>query len=150
MATPRDAFTIASQKTQADLKTIASSPKIAQLSRLTLPEIEALTEQIAQVVPAGNVPGLILSGLTRIEGRKVPLGEQQRHLAVLFRGVRYVLDKADYGAIFAGPAAVILGYQKLLQLAGKDVESAFPEGTWQFCLNFALREDSARHANETT
>src|SRR5262249_21899017 len=118
-------------------------------SRLSLPEIEALTEQIAQVVPAGNIPGLILSGLTRIEGRQVPRQEGQKHLGMLFRGVRDMLDKAVYGAVFAGPAAVIMGYQKLLQLAGKDIDSAFPEGTWQFYLEFALREDKARHANET-
>lgn len=69
---------------------------------------------------------------------------------MLFRGVRDVLDKAVYSTVFAGPAAVIMGYQKLLQLAGKDVDEAFPNGTWQFYLEFALREDTARHANETT
>src|SRR4030095_11502965 len=26
---------------------------------------------------------------------------------------------------------------------------AFPEGTWQFYVDYALREDTARHANET-
>ncbi len=69
---------------------------------------------------------------------------------MLFRGVRDMLDKAVYGAVFVGPAAVILGYQKLLQLAGKDIDAAFPEGTWQFYLDYALREDTARHSNETT
>src|SRR5260221_6796743 len=133
-------YAAASQKTAADLKTIATTSQIAQLSRLTLPEIEVLTEQIAQFVPAGNVPGLILSGLTRLEGRQVPAEEQQRHLGMLFRGVRDALDRAVYGAVFAGPAAILMGYQKLLQLAGKDVEKAFPEGTWQFYLQFALRE----------
>src|SRR5258707_13770762 len=145
-----ESFVKASQKTAADLQTIAASPKVAQLSRLTLPEIEALTEQIAQIVPAGNIPGLILGGLARLEGRQIPPREQQKHLGMLFRGVRDMLDKAVYGAMFAGPAAVIMGYQKLLQLAGKDVDSAFPNGVWQFYLEFALREDTARHANETT
>ncbi|MEW6242249.1 MAG: hypothetical protein AB1564_15710, partial [Chloroflexota bacterium] len=37
----------------------------------------------------------------------------------------------------------------LLRLAGKDPESSFPEGTWQFYVDYALREDTARHANET-
>src|SRR5258706_3839782 len=143
-------YAAASQKTAADLKTIATTSQIAQLSRLTLPEIELLTEQIAQVVPAGNVPGLILSGLTRLEGRQVPVVDQQRHLGLLFQGVGILLDKAVYGAVFAGPAAILMAYQKLLQLAGKDIHAAFPEGTWQFYLSFALREDSARHANETS
>ncbi len=149
MASPVETYNRASQKTATNLKTIAALPQIAALSRLTLPEIETLTDQIAQVVPAGNVPGLILSGLARLESRRVPLVEQQRHLDMLFRGVRDLLDKAVYGAMFAGPAAVIMGYQKLLQLAGKDVDAAFPDGTWQFYLEFALREDTARHANET-
>src|SRR5262245_56019011 len=150
MASLAATFARASKLTADDLKTIAASPKIAELSRLSLPEIETLSEQIAQVVPAGNVPGLILSGLVRLEGRRVPQAEQQRHLGMLFRGARDLLDKAVYGAMFAGPAAVIMGYQKLLRLAGKDVDAAFPDGTWQFYLEFALREDTARHANETT
>lgn len=150
MSTPQDSYRVQSQKTAVALQTIAASPKIAALSRLTLPEIESITQQIAQVVPAGNVPGLILSGLARLEGRQVPRVEQQRHLGMLFRGVRNLLDKAVYGALFAGPAAIIVGYQKLLQLAGKDIDAAFPDGTWQFYLEFALREDTARHANETT
>src|SRR5262249_25760986 len=148
--TAANLYAKASQKTAADLKTILASPKIAQLSRLTLPEIEELADQIAQVVPAGNIPGMILGGLIRLEGRQVPLREKEKHLGMLFRGVRDVLDKAVYGTVFAGPAAIIMGYQKLLKLAGKDVESAFPDGTWQFYLEFALREDSARHTNETT
>ena len=150
MATVEANYSKASQKTATTLKTIATSSQVAALSRLTLPEIEQITEQIAQIVPAGNVPGLILSGLARLEGRQVPPAEQQRHLGMLFRGVRDILDKAVYGAMFAGPAAVIMGYQKLLELAGKDVEAAFPDGVWQFYLEFALREDTARHANETT
>ena len=59
-----------------------------------------------------------------------------------------MLDKAVYGAFFAGPAAVIWGYQNLLKLAGKDPQTSFPEGTWQFYVDYALREDTARHANE--
>jgi hypothetical protein len=143
-------YLAASQKMAADLKTIAVSPQIVQLSRLSLPEIERLSDEIARIVPAGNVPGLILSGLTRLEGREVSPVEHQQNLALLFRGVRDLVDKAVYGAVFAGPAAIIMAYQNLLELAGKDVGSAFPDGTWQFYLEFALREDSARHANETT
>ena len=39
--------------------------------------------------------------------------------------------------------------KNLLKLAGKDPESAFPEGVWQFYAGYALREDTARHTNET-
>ncbi len=140
----------ASIKTANDLRTIAASGDLYQLSRLSLPEIEHLTDEVARVVPAGNVPGIILSGLARLEDREVSSAESQKQIGLLFKGVRQVLDKAVYGAFFAGPAAVLYGYQQLLRLAGKNADSAFPNGTWQFYLEFALREDSARHANETT
>lgn len=54
-----------------------------------------------------------------------------------------------YTTLFAGPAAVIWGYQNLLQLAGKNPEDAFPDGTWQFYIEYALRDDTARHTNES-
>ncbi len=59
------------------------------------------------------------------------------------------MNKAVYGTVFAGPAAVIWGYQNLLKLAGKDPDAAFPQGVWQFYVDYALREDTARHTNET-
>jgi hypothetical protein len=139
----------ASIKTANDLRTIAASADFYQLSHLSLPEIEHLTDEVARVVPAGNVPGIILSGLARLEGREVSGAESQKQIGLLFKGVRQVFNKAVYGAFFAGPAAVLYGYQQLLRLAGKNTDTAFPNGTWQFYLEFALREDSARHANET-
>jgi hypothetical protein len=149
MSVSSESYLKATRHTANDLKTILAARSVPALSHLTLPEIEQLSEQIAQVVPAGNIPGLILNGLIRLEGRQIPGGERHRHLGMLFRGVQNLLDKAVYGAVFAGPAAIILGYQQLLQLAGKDIDAAFPEGTWQFYLEYALREDTARHANET-
>jgi hypothetical protein len=144
-----DVYRQASVKTANDLRTIAASADFYQLSRLSLPEIEHLTDEVARVVPAGNVPGIILSGLARLDGREVTGPESQKQIGLLFKGVRQVLDKAVYSAFFAGPAAVLYGYQQLLRLAGKNTDTAFPDGTWQFYLEFALREDSARHANET-
>ncbi|MBI1880215.1 MAG: hypothetical protein HYR94_18675, partial [Chloroflexi bacterium] len=104
---------------------------------------------VSQVVPAGNVPGIILNGLVRLQGRKPPAKIVKRDINLLFQGVDRALDTAVYGAFFAGPAAVIWGYQNLLRLAGKDPEDSFPEGTWQFYVDYALREDTARHAIET-
>jgi hypothetical protein len=120
-----------------------------ELSRLSLPEIDAITDLVGQIVPAGNVPGVIVSGLARLPGRRPPSNVVKRDVNLLFRGVEQVLDKAAYGAFFAGPAAVIWGYQNLLKLAGKSPEDSFPEGTWQFYVEYALREDTARHTNET-
>ncbi|MCU0499835.1 MAG: hypothetical protein MUF87_21000 [Anaerolineae bacterium] len=147
--TPAESFRQASIKTAHELRTLAGSPQLRQLSQLSLPEITAISDEIARVVPAGNVPGLVLSGLARLDSREVPIAETRKHVGLLFRGARQMLDKAVYGMFFAGPAAVLYGYQKLLQLAGKPLDHAFPDGTWQFYLEFALREDGARHTNET-
>jgi hypothetical protein len=139
----------ASLKTADNLKSIAESKLLRDISSLTLPEIEAAVNLVSQVVPAGNVPAVILSGLARLTGRKPPAKIISRDINLLFKGVDQALDRAVYGAFFAGPAAVIWGYQNLLKLAGKDPEDSFPEGTWQFYVDYALREDTARHANET-
>jgi hypothetical protein len=139
----------ASQLTASDLRTVTKTISVQELSRLSLPEVEAVVELISKVVPAGNVPGMILSGLSRLPGRRIPIQKMQQDVNALFSGVEQVLDQAVYGAFFAGPAAIIWGYQNLLKLAGKDPDSAFPEGAWQFYAGYALREDTARHTNET-
>jgi hypothetical protein len=139
----------ASELTAKDLRTVARTISAQQLSRLTLPEIEAVVQLVSRVLPAGNVPGMILSGLARLPGRRIPVQKMQQDVNALFSGIEQILDQAVYGAFFAGPAAVLWGYQNLLKLAGKDPESAFPDGAWQFYVNYALREDTARHANET-
>ncbi len=139
----------ASIKTANNLKTIARSMVANNLSQLSLPEVEAVADQVARIVPAGNVPGMVLNGLARLPGRKPPPKIVKRDINLLFKGVSQTLDKAVYGAFFAGPAAIIWGYQNLLKLAGKDPEASFPEGTWQFYADYALREDTARHVNES-
>lgn len=142
-------YTEASIATASNLKTIARSPGVREVSSLSLPEIDAVAELVARIVPAGNVPGVILNGLVRLAGRKPPLHVVRRDVDLLFKGVEQALDRLVYAAFFAGPAAVIWGYQNLLKLAGKDPDDAFPEGTWQFYADYALREDTARHSNET-
>lgn len=139
----------ASLATADSLKTVAQSLTQEDLSRLSLPEIDKAVEIVAKMVPAGNVPGVILNGLAHLAGRRPAARHIQRDINMLFQGVEQVLDHAAYGAFFAGPAAVIWGYQNLLKLAGKNPEDAFPQGTWQFYVDYALREDTARHTNET-
>jgi hypothetical protein len=139
----------ATQETVENLQQVAKSLDLRRLTKLSLPEIDAVVDLVAKVVPAGNVPGMILSGLTRISGNKVQPQKARQDINILFREVSNFFEQAKYGAVFAGPAAIIWGYQNLLRLAGKDPESAFPEGIWQFYVDYALREDTARHANET-
>lgn len=142
-------YTRATNKTALKLRTIAHSILIRDASHLSLPEIDSAVDLISRVVPAGNVPALILNGLARLPGRRPPSTTVRRDINLLFKGVESALDRAIYGAFFAGPAAVIWAYQNLLKLAGKEMEDAFPEGVWQFYVDYALREDTARHANET-
>ena len=145
----KKSYTEASQKTASNIRTIARSSELRKLSHLSLPKIDEIVDLVARVIPAGNVPGVILNGLARLSGKKLPPENVKRDINLLFKGAEQALDKAVYGAFFAGPAAVIWGYQNLLKLVGKDPEVAFPEGTWQFYTGYALREDSARHAYET-
>lgn len=147
--TDKNKVSKASELTAASLRTVVKTISAQQLTRLSLPEIEAVVQLVSKIMPAGNVPGMILSGLARLPGRRIPVQKLQQDVTALFSGVEQILDSAVYGAFFAGPAAVLWGYQNLLKLAGKDPESAFPEGTWQFYVDYALREDTARHTNET-
>jgi hypothetical protein len=149
MSDKKDSYQRASQLTASDLRTVAKAITGQQLSRLSLPEVDAVVDLIAKIIPAGNVPGMILSGLSRLPGRRIPAQKMQQDVNALFSGVEHILDQATYAAFFAGPAAIIWGYQNLLKLAGKDSNAAFPEGVWQFYAGYALREDTARHANET-
>jgi hypothetical protein len=121
---------------------------ILSLSQLTLPEIRSIQQEVARILPAGNLPAMLLSGLLKLKGRRLTAARVRRDLATLFKGVE-LLPQSLYGFFVAGPSAVLYGYQKLLELAGKDLESAFPQGTWQFYVEFGLREDTARHTNET-
>jgi len=143
-------YTHLSSNTISDLNKIAQSEQLRQLSQLSLPEIEKVVSLIGKLVPAGNVPGMILNGLARLSARREsPIKNVRRDIDALFRGAEQQLDKAVYAAFFAGPAAVIWAYQNMLKLAGKTPEDSFPEGTWQFYVDYALREDTARHTNET-
>ncbi len=149
MEDKKPSYEKASQLTANDLRSVTQTLPVQELSRLSLPEVEAVVDLISKIVPAGNVPGMILSGLSRLPGRRIPIQKMQQDVNALFSGVEQILDQAVYGAFFAGPAAIIWGYQNLLKLAGKDPDSAFPEGAWQFYAGYALREDTARHTNET-
>ncbi|MBK9053751.1 MAG: hypothetical protein IPL78_23460 [Chloroflexi bacterium] len=139
----------ASQLTGNSLKTVAYSQKIRDISSLSLPEVENIINRIAGIIPAGNVPGVILNGLARLSGRRPPPPTIRRDINLIFKGIEQTVDRLVYATFFAGPAAVILGYQKLLQLAGINPSDAFPEGLWQFYVEYALRDDTARHTNET-
>ena len=145
----QDRYTDATRKTAADLAVVARTLAVKDLSHLSLPQVEQVANLVAQVVPAGNVPGMILTGLARLAGRRQLAENARRDVNLLFKGVEQVLDQAAYGTLFAGPAAVLWGYQNLLRLVGQNPDDSFPQGTWQFYVEYALREDTARHSTET-
>ncbi len=122
---------------------------LQKLTRLTLPEIREIQQEIAHVLPAGNLPAFILNGLMQLKGRKISAERVRQDITALLRSLE-LLPQGLFGVVIGGPAALLYAYQKLLQLAGKDTESAFPQGTWQFYLEFGLREDTAHHTHETT
>ncbi|MDJ0751898.1 MAG: hypothetical protein QNJ45_00155 [Ardenticatenaceae bacterium] len=137
------------KKTADTLREIATDPDIRRLSKLSLPQIDGVIDDIVRLLPGNDLPTFILRGLTKLPGRQVTLGRMQKDTVSLLEAWEHIKQIAVFGTVFAGPAAVILLYQRLLQLAGKTAEQAFPDGYWQFYVDFALREDSARHTHET-
>jgi len=59
-------------KTAESLRAVAESKPLRKLSHLSLPEIDAAVNLVSQIVPAGNVPGMILSGLSRLPAQRIP------------------------------------------------------------------------------
>jgi len=143
----------AAAATIASMNDVISPAELTCFSNKSITEVEALQEEVAAVIPAGNIVGLVMGGLARLRGRKLPANHAKSDVSALLRGVdllpRNILPRTVYGTLFVGPAAVLHTYQKLLALTGVEPEDAFPDGLWQFYLEFALREDAARHANET-
>ncbi|HEY9153080.1 MAG TPA: hypothetical protein VIN60_09370, partial [Anaerolineales bacterium] len=139
----------ATDLTAKNLQKVAKSLHSEQLSHMTLPELEAVVELVSKIVPAGNVPGMVLTGLAHLPDSRIPIQKMQQDIGALFSGVEQILDQAVYATFFMGPAYVLWGYQNLMKLAGKDISISFPDGLWQFYVEYALREDTARHTNET-
>lgn len=133
------------RQTREALDTIDDT-SLVQLSRLSMSAVRALKQEVAEIFPASNLPAFLLQGLMQLEDRVVKQERVAADLRVLFRGSKQI---GLYGTFIAAPASVLYGYQRLLALAGKDIDSAFPDGPWQFYTQFGLREDAARHCVET-
>jgi hypothetical protein len=144
----KDAYQNAVRATLNSLQGAVSTQDLTLYSNRPPDEIEALQKEVASIVPAGNVLSLVTTGLAKLRGRKLPANQAQSDISALLRGVE-VLPRTLFGTFFVPTAAILSAYQTLLSLTGKDQESAFPNGLWQFYVEFAMREDSANHANET-
>ncbi len=86
----------ASIKTADNLRSVAHSAAVRELSQLSLPEIDTAVDAVAQFAPAGNVPGVILNGLARLPGRRPPAANVHRDINLLFKGVEAALDKGGF------------------------------------------------------
>ncbi|MDM8521282.1 hypothetical protein QUF64_14650 [Anaerolineales bacterium HSG6] len=144
----KKAYKDAVKATLYTLKDAVSTQDLTLYSNRPTEEVEALQKEVANVVPAGNIVALVTSSLAGLRGRKLPDNQAQSDVSALLRGIE-VLPRTVFGTFFVPTAAILSAYQTLLTLTGKDQESAFPNGLWQFYLEFAMREDSANHANET-
>jgi hypothetical protein len=125
---------------------VVDDATLVGLTRLGIAEIEALKHEVAEILPAGNLPAFLLQGLVQLKDRTLKPERVAADLRLLFQATKQI---GIFGTFLAAPALALRGYQKLLALAGKDVESAFPDGPWQFYTEFGLREDTARHCAET-
>jgi hypothetical protein len=134
------------QQTLQALDSAVGDTSLASASGLGIPELRALKQEIAEIFPASNLPAFLLQGLVNLKDRNLASDRVIADLRVLLRETGRL---GLYGTFLAAPATIIHGYQQLLTLAGKDVSSAFPDGTWQFYTEFGLREDAARHSVET-
>ncbi|MBI5930982.1 MAG: hypothetical protein HY862_16860 [Chloroflexi bacterium] len=120
-----------------------------EFTHLNLRDVTELAEEVSRILPAGNVVTMVWSQLASIKGRRVNENETRKMLALLNQGMATFLDRAAYLTFYTTPAILISGYSKMLQAVGRDPSEAFPNGTWQFYLEFGLREDTGRHACET-
>jgi hypothetical protein len=136
----------AQEVTAHTLRQVLDSPA---LTHLTLPERAALADEVARLFPAGNVPSLVTASLMQQSDKKLSAAEHRRNLHLLMQGMQTFVDRAVYQTFYAGPAALLNAYQLILKLAGQDPQKSFNEGTWQFYVEFGLREDTGRHACET-
>jgi hypothetical protein len=147
----REAVAQATQLTATSLRKLITSTSVHTEvpSHISVERRDELIDLISEILPAGNVVGFVLSGILHMKARQPNPTEARTHLSSLFKGVAIMRNNAFYRMMFAGPATVLVGYNLLLQLGGARIEDFLPDGAWQFYLEFGLREDAARHCNET-
>src|SRR5512142_389988 len=63
---------------------------IRQLTRLSLPEIQSVQQEIANVFPAGNLPAFVLSGLLKLKERRLNPERVRQDVTALLRGASLI------------------------------------------------------------
>ena len=132
-----------------EVKQILSAISTVDQLDLSEGEISGIVNELSRIMPAGDIPGVIASGLARLKERHIWDTEDDPKLKSIRSKIKPLMDRLTYLGVFAGPASAIWVYQSLLERIGKNENAAFPDGLWQFYCEYALREDTARHANES-
>ncbi len=125
-----------------------SASNEAPLSPLSLTQSH-ISELSERIKPINTIGGVVRNLLSRLPSRRLSSKATKEDTNLLVDTFNRAKDTVLYGTLLAGPAVTIWLYQNLLRLTGRDTEDAFPQGTWQFYVEYALREDTARHAIET-
>ena len=73
--------------TMASLAKVASPAELTYLSNRPPEEVEALQQEVAAVIPAGNIVGLVMGGLMRLKGRTLPQNQAKSDISSLLRGI---------------------------------------------------------------
>ena len=98
------------------------------LNTLDAATLETLRQRSTNIKPVSGLKAFLKQGLSQADSGQ---------------------SKGIFGLMFTLPAISLTLYQRLRSSLNKSNEEAFPEGTWQFYTQFNMREDPARHANET-
>lgn len=102
---------------------------LEQLKKMDPRVLEGLRSQVQLPVAANTLGAFVTQGMANLESH---------------------FGRGLFNTLITPTAYVLRGYNWLMEKMGRTVEDAFPEGTWQFYTQFGLREDPARHANEST
>jgi hypothetical protein len=97
-STARDAVNLTLQALHA-----VDDASLVQLTRLNVTEIQALKQDVAEILPASNLPAFLLQGLIQLESRMLPRDRVQRDLGLLAQAGQLVA-RGVYGAFLATPA----------------------------------------------
>ncbi|MEM7028247.1 MAG: FHA domain-containing protein [Chloroflexota bacterium] len=113
---------------QIDPENNISQSQFAQLDALDNETLEALRQKSPKIKPVSGVKAFIQQGWHQANDSQ---------------------NKRIFGLMMTLPAVALSLYQNVRTKFTQADQAAFEAGTWQFYTEFALREDTARHANET-
>ncbi len=107
--------------------------------------MSAESEPLEIYYASGTLRGLLRSGFTLLKARYIRprIGDELPRLRL-----RKIFDRVVYLLLITIPAIILETFQRVRAwLVG--VAKTYSLGTWQFSLQMSLREDLARHTNET-